>query len=173
MAFVVAACSDAPPSTGSQPMATASATAPAIIDLRPLTISFRGHTIAKLLPGGRTESAGQNAPGTQLVPGPTLHADGTIVLTKAGVTARIDKTGNFYVSEPAGPGAREELFGRITDDQFMFSGSDRWSVRVRGNVIEFGKHNSSQIDGDVTPAMRHTALVMAAAFYLETSLAGG
>jgi hypothetical protein len=102
------------------------------------------------------------------VSGPTLRADGTIVLTKKGVTARIDKTGNLYVARPAGANAREELFGRISDEMFTFSGSDKpWSVRVRGNIIEFGEHNSSQIDGDVTPAMRHTALVMAAAFYID------
>jgi hypothetical protein len=40
-------------------------------------------------------------------------------------------------------------------------------VRVRGNVIEFGEQNTSQIEGDVTPSMRHTALVMAAAFYID------
>ena len=44
------------------------------------------------------------------------------------------------------------------------------TAATRGNLIEFGEHNSSQIDGDVTPAMRHTALVMAAAFYLEGAL---
>jgi hypothetical protein len=173
MVFVMTACSKAPPATASQPVATVSATVPAaaVIDLRPVTISFQGHTIARLFADGRTESAGPNAPGTDLVSGPTLHADGTIVLTKAGVTARLDKTGNLYVAGPAGANAREQLFGRISHDQFTFSGSDRpWNVRVRGNLIEFGEHNSSQIDGDVTPAMRHTALVMAAAFYIEGAL---
>ena len=51
------------------------------------------------------------------------------------------------------------------------AGSDQpWSVRVVGNMIEFGKGNSSQIDGDVTPSMRHTALVMAAAFYIDGAI---
>jgi hypothetical protein len=31
--------------------------------------------------------------------------------------------------------------------------------------------NSSRIDGDVTPTRRHTALVMAAAFYIEGAIA--
>jgi len=174
MMLVMSACSNAPPPNASQPAATVPATVPtaAVIDRRPLTISFQGHTIARLFADGRTESAGPNAPGTNLVPGPTLLADGTIVLTKGGITARLDTTGNLYVAGPAGANAREQLFGRITNDQFTFSGSDRpWSVRVQGNLIQFGEHNSSQIDGDVTPAMRHTALVMAAAFYIEGALA--
>jgi hypothetical protein len=38
-------------------------------------------------------------------------------------------------------------------------------------MIEFGENNSSQIDGDVTPGVRHTALVMAAAFYIDGAIA--
>ncbi len=171
LVMLMTACSKAPPPAASQPVPTVSAPVPsaAVIDLRPLTISFQGQTIARLFADGRTESAGSNAPGTVLVAGPTLHADGTIVLTKTGVTARLDTTGNLYVAGPAG--AKPQLFGRISADQFSFAGSDRpWSVRVRGNLIEFGENNSSQIDGDVSPAMRHTALVMAAAFYIEGTL---
>jgi hypothetical protein len=97
-----------------------------------------------------------------------LRADGTIVMTKGGITARLDAKSNIYVVGPSGENPREELFGRIEGDQFTFAGSTRpWNVRVRGNLIEFGEANSSQIEGDVTPSMRHTALVMAAAFYIE------
>jgi hypothetical protein len=149
-----------------------SAAATALVDLHPLTISFQGKPIARLFADGRTESAGQNAPGTVLVPGPTLHADGTMVMTKAGVTARLDDKGEIYVIQPPGVTPHEPLFGRITGDELKLTSSDQlWSVRVRGNLIEFGKDNSSQIDGDVTQNMRHTALVMAAAFYIDGAIA--
>lgn len=169
MTCVIAACAKAPPNA-SQAVATASASAPAagVIDLRPLTISFRGSTIARLYADGRTESAGANAPGTTLLPGPTLHADGTIALTKPGVTARIDGKGDIYVVESA---THERLFGHISGDQLTVAGSTKpWDVRVENNLIEFGEQNSSQIDGDVTPSMRRTALIMAAAFYIEGAL---
>ena len=172
--LVMTACSKSPPPAASPHVATASASVPAaaIIDLRPLTISFQGQIIARLFADGRTESAGPNAPGTTLVAGPTLHADGTIQMTKPGVTARIDAKGDIYVAGPPGRNPPEELFGHISGDQFAFAGSDRpWNVRVEGSRIEFGEHNSSQIDGNVTPSMRHTALVMAAVFYLESALA--
>ena len=101
MTCVIAGCAKAPEPAASQSVATTSASAPAaaVIDLRPLTISFRGSPIARLFADGRTESAGPNAPGTILVPGPTLHADGTITMTKRGVTARIDGNGDIYVVE--------------------------------------------------------------------------
>jgi hypothetical protein len=136
------------------------------------TISFRGQPIARLFADGRTESAGPNAPGTTLVPGPTLHADGAMVMTRGGVTAQLDDDGAIDVTSPAGATPRTQRFGRIAGDALTLAGSDQpWSVRVRGNLIEFGPDNSSQIDGDVTPSMRHTALVMAAAFYIDTAIA--
>jgi len=168
--IAAAACSKSPPDARA---ARGSAAPPphAVVDLQPITISFRGQPIARLFADGRTESAGPNAPGTGLVPGPTIHADGTIVLTRPGYTARIDAKGDVYVAGPAGPSSREQLFGHLSADQFTFAGSTRpWDVRTRGNLIEFGERDSSQIDGDVTPSMRHTALVMAAAFYVEGAL---
>jgi hypothetical protein len=142
----------------------------AAIEVRPLTISFQGQTIARLFADGRTESAGPNAPGKGLVPGPTLHPDGTIVMTKGGITARIDDKGDIYVVAPAG--TKQQLFGRISGDQLTSTGADGPVVaaRVEGNLIKFGEQNSSQIDGDVTPGIRHTVLVMAAAFYIEGAL---
>lgn len=149
-----------------------SAAAAPLVDLHPLTISFRGKPIARLFADGRTESAGQNAPGSALVPGPTLHADGTMVMTRGGVRARLDEKGDIYVLQPPGVSPPEPLFGRITGDELRLAGSEQpWSVRVRGNLIEFGKDNSSQIDGDVTPSKRHTALVLAAAFYIDGAIA--
>ena len=90
-------------------------------------------------------------------------------MTKGSVTARLDANGDIYVINP---GASPRLFGHIAGDELAFAGSDRpWSVRVRGNMIEFGADNSSQIDGDVTPGVRRTALVMAAAFYIDGAIA--
>ena len=61
---------------------------------------------------------------------------------------------------------------RSDGDRFAFAGSAKpWDVRVQGNLIEFGEHDSSQIDGNVTPNIRHTALVMSVAFYIEGALA--
>lgn len=169
--FLTACSSSAPPSLSHRaPTGSASVASAPLIDLRPLTITFRGQPIARLFADGRTESAGPNAPGKDvpLIPGPTLRADGTIVMTKGGITARLDDKGDIYVVGPPGENPREELFGRIERDQFTFAGSPRpWNVRVRGNLIEFGEENSSQIEGDVTPSMRHTAVVMAAAFYID------
>ncbi len=191
LASITIGCADSQPSVPSAAVTSASAVAspPAssaasssaapsrvatpLIDIQPLTISFQGKPIARLFADGRTESSGQNAPGTTLAPGPTLRADGTIVMTKGGVRARLDDQGNIYVIQPPGVSPPEPLFGRITGDELKLAKSDQpWSVRVRGNMIEFGKDNSSQIDGDVTPSMRHTALVMAAAFYIDGAIAG-
>jgi hypothetical protein len=167
--FVITACSKSPPPTATE---SAEVPAPFVVDLRPITISFRGEPIARLFADGRTESAGPNAPGTGLVPGPTIHADGTIALTKGSVTARIDDKGDIHVAGPRGANPREQLFGHISGDQFTFAGSAKpWDVRVQGNLIEFGEHDSSQIDGNVTPSIRHTALVMSVAFYIEGALA--
>jgi hypothetical protein len=148
-----------------------SSPAAAQVDLQPLTVSFRGQPIARLFADGRTESAGPNAPGSALVPGPTLHADGTMVMTRAGVTARLDDKGDIYVLWPSGGSSRKQLFGRITGDQLSMAGSEQpWSVRVRGNLIEFGPENTSQLEGEVTPGMRHAALVMTAAFYIDGAI---
>ncbi len=170
-ATLAIACRASSTPTASQPEAASasSVTATPLVDIRPLVISFRGKPIARLFADGRTESSGQNAPGTTLVPGPTLHPDGTIAMTRGGVTARLDANGDIYVIEP---GATPRLFGHIAGDELAFAGSDRpWGVRVRGNMIEFGENDSSQIDGEVTPSVRHTALVMAASFYIDGAIA--
>lgn len=163
----VSLAASAPSPTG----APSSLTAAPLIELQPLTISFQGKPIARLFADGRTESAGQNAPGSKLTPGPTLHADGTMVMTRGGVTARLDESGDIHVIQPPGVTPHEPLFGRIKGDELSFAGSDQpWSVRVRGNLIEFGEDNSSVIDGDVTPGMRRAALVMAAAFTIDGAI---
>jgi len=169
--FTVVAFGCAKPSSPPQPTPPASIAAATRVEIRPLTVSFRGQPIARLFADGRTESAGPNAPGTGLMPGPTLHPDGTMVMTRGGVTARLDDQGDIHVAGPSGAAPGEQLFGRISGDQLSMAGSEQpWSVRVRGNLIEFGKDNSSQIDGEVTAGMRHTALVMAAAFYIDAAI---
>ena len=175
VAMFVTACSSSapPPASERAPTGSGSVANAQLIDVRPLTITFRGQPIARLFADGRTESAGPNAPGKDipLLPGPTLRADGTIVMTKGGITARLDDKGNIYVLGAPGQNPREQLFGHIEGDQFTFDGSARpWNVRARGNIIEFGEDNSSQIEGEVTPGMRHTAVVMAAAFYIDGAI---
>lgn len=175
--FVIAACSKSAPPSESQVATSGSAMAPVapVIDLRPMTMSFQGKTIARLFADGRTESAGPNAPGTALVPGPTLHADGAMVMTKDGITARaarIDDKGDIYALTAGGTSPREQLFGRISGDQLTLieAGAPVVAARAEGNLLTFGADNSSQIDGNVTASMRHTALVMAAAFMIEGTL---
>ena len=173
LTVVITGCAKSSPPCPSHGSSSPIGVVAPLVDVQPLAFSFRGQPIARLFTDGRTESAGPNAPGTILVPGPTLHADGTMEMTKGGITARLDDKGDIYVVGPAGATPREQLFGRIAGDQLTVAGSERpWAVRVRGNMIEFGEDNSSQIDGNVTPSMRHTALVMAAAFYIDGAIAG-
>jgi hypothetical protein len=170
LAVLAAACSA--PSSPTPAHVAEGAPSGALVDVQPLTISFRGQTIGRLFADGRSESAGSNAPGSVLVPGPTIRSDGTIVPTRAGFTARLDASGAVYVVDARGASPREELFGHIVGDRFTFAGSERdWTVRVEDDVLWFGEHDSSQIDGVVTPSLRRTALVMAVAFYIEGALA--
>lgn len=95
-----------------------------------------------------------------------------MVMTKGGVAARLDDKGDIYVVQPPGVTPHEPLFGRITGDELKYAHSaEPWSVRVHDNLIEFGPDNSSVIDGEVTPSMRRTALVMAAAFSIDGAIA--
>src|SRR5215831_15869057 len=75
------ACSQASPPTSKPTIA-----------LGEMTVRFDGNPIAKLHADGRTESVGNSKPGKDATfsPGPTLHADGTIDLTKGGYRARVD-----------------------------------------------------------------------------------
>jgi hypothetical protein len=93
-------------------------------------------------------------------------------MTKGGVTARLDDTGHLWVLDPRGGNVREEPFGRIVDDTLLSPEPEhRWRARVHGDMIEFGPDDTSQIEGEVTPAVRHTALVMTAAFLIENAIA--
>jgi hypothetical protein len=158
--------------TGGSAPSNAPASAPApsaahLIDVRPITITFGGLPIARLLADGRTEAVGQNPPGSAMSRGPTLHADGTIQLTKAGATARIASGGEIYVTNR---GPKEELFARIAGDHLALAKN---GVHVTGDMMTFddGRDDVGKIEGTVDAGMRRTALVMLAAFFIEMSIA--
>jgi len=102
-------------------------------------------------------------------PGPTLHADGTIQLTKGGLTARVSRGGEIYV---VNPGPKEELFGRIAGEHLAI-GDAKNGVHVAGDMMVFdnGRDDVGKIEGVVDAGTRHTALVMLAAFFIEKSIA--
>ena len=145
-----------------------------IIELRRIDISQDGRPIARLFPDGRTEGTAPDSSGqpAHWVPGPSLHADGTIALTKGGVAARLERNGDIYVVLPAGKSPREQLAGRISGNQLTFANSEMaWAVRVDGNTITFnGPASPNKIEGRVDAAARHTALIMTAAFFLDMSI---
>lgn len=143
-----------------------------IITLRPLTLSQEGRPIARLFADGRTDGTGPDSTGkpAHWVPGPTLRADGTILLTKGGFTARVERTGDIYVVGSAGGSPREQLFGRISGNELKLA-SGKWAVRIEGNTIQFnGPGFPNKIEGPVDARTQHTALVMTAAFFLDMSI---
>ena len=141
-----------------------------IIALGEVTVRFDGNPIAKLHADGRTESVGDNKPGkdAKFSPGPTLHADGTIDLTKGGYKARIDGDGKVIV---VAPDKSEQPFGRIAGDQLLMA-SGRSGVRVDGKkLIEFADGKDTAMIGVIDPPrMKRTALVMTAAFFIDMAI---
>ena len=103
-----------------------------------------------------------------MTPGPTLHADGTIQLTKRGLAARISPGGEIYVSKP---GREQEVFARIAGDHLAI-GDGKSGVHVDGDMMVFddGRDDVGKIEGTVDAGMRRTALVMYAAFVIENSI---
>ncbi|MCE9578721.1 MAG: hypothetical protein K8W52_36690 [Deltaproteobacteria bacterium] len=166
---LLAACTGgSPPAPAAAPIATAPAPAvAALIDIRPITINFRGQPIARLFADGRTEAVGNNPPGGAMSPGPTLHADGTIQLTKGGRTARVTTDGEIVV---ASPGGKEAPFGRIVGDHLTL-GEAPAGVHADGDMLVFdnGRDDVGQIVGPVDAGMRRTALVMTAAFFADSA----
>ena len=168
---LLAACtggSSAPSTPAPAPAPAPAPSAVPLIDVRPITITFGGRPIARLLADGRTESVGENPPGAAMSPGPTLHPDGRIQLTKGGLTARISRGGEIYVSNR---GPTEELFARIAGDHLAI-GDEKNGVHVDGDMMVFdnGRDDVGKIEGTVDAGMRRTALVMLAAFFIEKSI---
>jgi hypothetical protein len=142
-----------------------------IIALGEMTVRLNdGNPIAKLHADGRTESLGDSKPGKNatFTPGPTLHADGTIDLTKAGFKARVDTDGKVFVVAPNAP---EQLAGRIVGDQLL-SASGHTGIRVDGKkLIEFADGKDTATIGLIDPPrMKRTALVMTEAFFIDMSI---
>ena len=141
-----------------------------IIALGEVTVRFDGNPIAKLHADGRTESVGNSKPGKDATfsPGPTLHADGTIDLTKGGYKARVDGSGKIIV---VAPDKSEQPFGRIAGDRLLMA-SGRTGVRVDGKkLIEFADGKDTAVIGVIDPpSMKRTALVMTAAFFIDVAI---
>lgn len=145
-----------------------------IIALGELTVRLNdGNPIAKLHADGRTESLGDSKPGKNatFTPGPTLHADGTIDLTKGGIKARVDADGKVFVLAPDAPA---QLTARIVGDQLL-SASGQTGIRVDGKkLVEFadGKDTAviGLIDPTLPPRLKRTALIMTEAFFIDMSI---
>ncbi len=135
-----------------------------------VTVRFDGNPIAKLHADGRTESIGNSKPGRDATfsPGPTLHGDGTIDLTRGGYKARVDADGRIFVVDARGS---QQPFGRIVGDQLqMQRGSS--GVRVDGaRLVEFADGRDTAVIGVIDPqTMKRAALVMTAAFLIDMSI---
>lgn len=145
-----------------------------IVALMELTLTQEGRPIARLHADGRTEGTEPDGSGkpAYFVPGPTLRADGTIALTKGEFTARVDGDGQIYVVAPAGQGGGEHLFGRIVGNELRLANSQQpWTVRIDGETIRFnGPGFPNRIEGKVDDGVRHTVLVMTAAFFINLAI---
>jgi hypothetical protein len=169
--LLVAACSQKPANEATTQVAP-DRQAP-VVALMDLTITQEGRPIARLHPDGRTQGTEPDSSGKpgRFVPGPTLRADGTISLTVGGFTARVDPDGAIYVVAPPSQESRERLFGRISGQVLTLAGSDDWAVRVDGDTLRFnGPGFPNKIEGEVDDRVRHTALVLAAAFYIDLAI---
>ncbi|MDI1481345.1 hypothetical protein [Polyangium sp. y55x31] len=180
-ALVTACTSSSPPArTSAAANAAASTDTPApaadtpsttsIIELQNLVISEDGLILARLRADGRTQYRLYGESDEEIwIPGPTLKADGTI-LFRGGVTARVQPDGCIYIVNPPGHTPAEHLFGRISGDTLVLA-NPADEVRVDGNMLHLpNRHIPSQIHGMVDARSRHTALVMAAAFYINTGI---
>jgi hypothetical protein len=163
------ASSDGAPPRSDQPAAP-------IIFLADLTLSQEGRPIARLHADGRSEGTEPDSSGkpAKFVPGPTFRLDGTATLTKGGFTARVERDGDVYIVAPPGTEPSEQLFGQIVGNEFRGAKSKAWTVRVEDDSIHFnGPGLPNKIEGTVDDARRHTALVMAAVFFIDMALKGG
>lgn len=148
--------------------------AAAVIDVRPFSVVFAGKPIARLHADGRTESVGENEKGV-MSPGPMLRADGTIAFTKGGFVGRVAPDGAITIATPSGKQA-PQLFGRLaTKTQLDIGDSatlmvDDATIRLdrEAGTVEIGTIQAAS--GPVDDAMRRTALIVTAAFYIENAI---
>lgn len=146
----------------------------AVLALMDLTLVQEGRPIARLFADGRAQGTAPDSTGRpgRWIPGPTFHADGTIVMTRHGVRAKVRKSGEIYVSTPKDAFLRQHLFGRIVGDEFRYRSEEKWTVRVEGDALLFNNGvPPNRITGVTVDArVRHTVLVMFAAFLLDMAI---
>ncbi|MDQ3366496.1 MAG: hypothetical protein M3680_13805 [Myxococcota bacterium] len=172
--FVLACSSASTPAPTPQEVQPTTRAPSAVVDLKALTVSFDNMPIARLHADGRTESVGDAKPGKDATfsPGPTLHPDGTIELTKPGFTARVDRDGAIYVVSPPGSGRSEQLYGRISGDQLLTAGARDTGVRLEGSkLVMFYEGRQTNVIGVIDPPhLGRTALLMTAAFFIDLAI---
>ncbi len=174
---LVVACSSANPTQPPRPQEDrAGAPVPsAIIEVKELTVRFEDMPIARLHADGKTESVGDSKPGKDAVfsPGPTLHADGTIELTKGRFKARVERNGDIFVVSPPEAQQPDQLYGRISGDQILNAGTHDSGVRLEGSkLVMFYESKPTNVIGVVDPpSMGRTALLMTAAFFIDLAIA--
>lgn len=167
------ACSDPKPRPSRPEPATRAVPAP-IIAVQALTVRFEGTPIARVHADGRTESVGNSAPGPDatFTPGPTLHADGTIELTKGGFKVRVDTDGDVFLVSPPAAGQPDRLAWRLAGDRVVSANDPDTGVRLEGaTLVMFADDKPTGRIGDVDPpSAGRTALILSAAFYLDASI---
>ncbi len=163
-----------PPGTGSEARQPVGPPMGSVIEIKELVIRFDGFPIARLRADGRTESVGNEKPGkdAKLSPGPTLHADGTIELTKGKMKARVEADGDIFVISPPAAGQPEQLYGRITGDRLETKRGPDTGVRLEGAklVAYYEGKPTSELGVIEPPTMGRTALIMTAAFFIDNAI---
>jgi len=144
------------------------------LELKELTVRFDGAPIARLHADGRTESVGASKPGKDATfsAGPTLHADGTIELTKAGFTARLDPDGDIYVVSPPDAHQPDVRYGHLAGDRIALAGDGDRSIRLEGaELVTYADTRRTNVLGVIDPpSMGRTALIMTAAFFIDLAI---
>ena len=163
--FVACSSSTTPP-----PPTPSGSAAPtkAVIELAEVTILFDGNPIARLHSDGRSESVGENMPGPNatFVPGPTFHADGTITMTHAGVSALVTADGEMYVIRPDKP---RERYGRLSGNEILTGDASGHGFRLDATKLTmFSSNADPAVMGYVDPPTAgRTGLIMSAAFTID------
>ncbi|MDC3989546.1 hypothetical protein [Polyangium jinanense] len=163
------ACTHSSPPAETPALETSPSSTP-VIQLQKLVIREDGATLARLLPDGRTQYwLGGEGNEEIWIPGPTLRADGTLIF-KDGVTGRVEPDGRIFVVNRPGRMPAERLFGRISGDTCVLGNAEH-VIRVEGHTLLLpNRPTPNEIEGLTDARSRHTALVMAAAFYINLAI---